>query len=209
MAPVLALGLGAWRLLHLAALLLLPRWLAALMLVLGPFWYDLAHGNVMTFIVVLAWHALGGKVWAQTAYFGMAMLFPRPLMLPVGAWLLWKHPQSRLPAAAVCIAGLGATAATGELPSWIAALSRGGDVIGAAFDWGPSRFLGPWWIPIGLVVGGWLTIRGRLGWASLLVSPYILPYYFLMVLLELRRFTGPSAESEDERDPRLPKLVRG
>ena len=38
---------------------------------------------------------------------------------------------------------------------------------------------------IGLPLAAWLTWKGRLGLASLAASPYWLPYYLLMLLLEL------------------------
>jgi hypothetical protein len=34
-------------------------------------------------------------------------------------------------------------------------------------------------------LAAWLTLRGKLGWASLAISPYLLPYYFQMLGLEL------------------------
>lgn len=46
-------------------------------------------------------------------------------------------------------------------------------------------FLAVAWVPIGLALGAWLTWKGRLGLASLAVSPYVLPYYLVMALLEL------------------------
>ena len=58
--------------------------------------------------------------------------------------------------------------------------------VGIAFDVGPARLVGGWWIPMGLVLAAILTWRGRLGWASLAISPYWLPYYLMMPLLEIR-----------------------
>lgn len=185
MTPVMAFGLEFWRVLHAAVLVLLPLPVAALALVSGPFWFDVANGNFLIFAVVFACLGLSGHRWSQAAYFALALLIPRPLMLPVTVWLLWRRPESRMVAAGVALLIVPATLATGEGFAWIGAMLRGGDMIGTAFDWGPSRFLGAWWMPFGLALGAWLTWKGRLGLASLAVSPYIIPYYFLMALLEL------------------------
>lgn len=187
MTPFLWSGLLVWRLIHFAALLLLPRRVALLVLISGPFWYDVASGNVLTFGFVLAWLALDGKRWAMVGYFALVLLIPRPLMLPVAAWLIWQRPKSRLPAAVAGMVMLALTAATGDMLGWLGALRQGGDLIGTWFDWGPSHVIGTWWLLIGLPLGAWLTWTGRLGLASLAVSPYLLPYYFIMALLELRR----------------------
>ena len=186
------LTLDVWRLLHLAVLPLLPWRIAVAMLVFAPFWLDLAHGNFLTFALVFGWLALAGSRWAMAAYFALALLIPRPLMLPVFAWLLWKRPESRPIAAAVVAVNLALLIPTGELVSWVMALSQGGDVIASEFNWSPSRFLGAWWIPFGLVLGAWLTWKGRLGLAALAISPYVLPYYLVMGWLELRQRPAPA-----------------
>ena len=76
---------------------------------------------------------------------------------------------------------------TGWGPAWIGSLAASSAEIESVLNFGPSRLIGWWWIPIGLTAAIILTWRGRLGWASLAASPYWLPYYFLMPLLELRR----------------------
>ena len=63
------------------------------------------------------------------------------------------------------------------------------------YNYGPSRFIGLLWIPIGVALAVLLTWRGRLGLASLAISPYWLPYYFLMLLLEFAPARQPRAES--------------
>ena len=186
MTPFLTAGLLVWRLAHIAALLALPRRVALLALLAGPFWFDVAHGNFLTFAFVLAWHALDRKRWAMAGFFALALLIPRPLMVPVAAYLVWRYPESRLPAVIVTGAVLLLTAATGELLPWLEAMARGTDVIDTKFNWGPSRIVGIWWIPIGVVLGALLTLKGRLGIASLAMSPYVVPYYLIMGLLEIR-----------------------
>jgi hypothetical protein len=74
---------------------------------------------------------------------------------------------------------------TGWGPGWLNALVLAShDVLGPV-NIGPSRFVGSWWLLVGLPFAAWLTIRGHVGWASLCVSPYWLPYYLLMPVLEL------------------------
>lgn len=192
LAPVLAFGLELWRVLHAAALTLLPLPAAGLVLASGPFWMDVANGNFLTFVVIAAWFGIGGNRWGQGAYFALTLLIPRPLMAPVAVWLLWQRPESRLVALGVASVLLPLTVLTGEALAWVSALVRSGDMIGAEFDWGPSRFLGAWWLAIGVPLGAWLTWRRRLGFASIAVSPYIVGYYLLMLLLELAPNRAPS-----------------
>jgi hypothetical protein len=181
MMPFTALGIEAWRLLHLFALALLPWRMTLITLAFAPFWYDVLHGNVLTFGFVLAFGALRGSRWATLAYFALCVLVPRPLMLPVAAWIIWQRREWRLPAVGFALVGL----ATLLYPGFASALLRSGNV--ASIDnIGPSALIGWAWVPIGVVLGVLLTWRGRVGLASLVVSPYILPYSGVMVLLELR-----------------------
>lgn len=187
-APLSVLGAGGWRLLHLVAVLALPTWPMRLIgLASWPFWYDVEAGNVLAFVVLAAAWALRGSRVGTSAYLVLLLLVPRPLMLPVGAWILWRRPEWRVPfAAALAVHGL-AVLATGWADEWLVALVAAGADVANPSNVGPSRFMGtiPWLI-IGLPLAAWLTIRGRLGLASLAASPYWLPYYLLMLLLELR-----------------------
>ena len=70
---------------------------------------------------------------------------------------------------------------------WISSLFSVGGELNSPFNCGPSAFIGYFWVPIGAALAIWLTIRGRLGLASLAISPYWLPYYFLMLVLEAAR----------------------
>jgi hypothetical protein len=63
---------------------------------------------------------------------------------------------------------------------------------------GPSALIGWAWVPIGLALGAWLTWKGRLGLASLAVSPYVLPYYLVMILLELSPLVARTIHVADE-----------
>jgi len=66
------------------------------------------------------------------------------------------------------------------------------------FNWLPSRFIGMAWVPVGVALAAWLTLRGRLGLASVVISPYLLANYWLMLLLEAR----PLARASQPDRPR-------
>jgi hypothetical protein len=188
--PISWLGPMLWRILHVAAALALPdRRLALLTLVSWPFWFDFATGNVMIGVLLLAVFALRGSRVAALGFLALTLLVPRPLMLPIAMWLLWKRPELRWPALALFVAhGLGVLA-VGWGGEWLARLIQTPTTqLGIPFDVGPSRLIGSLWVPIGLALAVWLTWRGRLGWASLAASPYWLPYYLMMPFLEIRRW---------------------
>jgi hypothetical protein len=136
--------------------------------------------------VAAAW-ALEGSALGVGAFLGLTILVPRPLMLPLAAWLLWRHPRARVPFLVALGVHAIAAIATGWAPAWISALADSSAEIGSALNFGPSRLIGLWWIPLGATLAVFLAWRGRIGLASLAISPYWLPYYFLMPLLELRR----------------------
>lgn len=193
-SPVLApalrglewIGLDAWRFLHLAAVALLPTWrLRLVTLALWPFWFDVLLGNVMIFVLLAAVWALRGSAVATATFLGMALLIPKPLMLPVLAWLLWQRPAWRVPFLAMVGAHGVAVLATGYADEWLPRLLTSGDEMALVINLGPTRWSGWWWMAVAAPVAVWLTWKGRLGWASLLASPYWLPYYGLLPLLEL------------------------
>jgi hypothetical protein len=209
LAPALGIlsgvGITAWRAAHFVALALLgsPK-LALLLLVSYPFWFDVATGNLLAFVLLAAAWAYRGNGVATAIYLGLCVLVPRPIMLPLLAWILWQRPAWRLPFAGIVVAGLLTALPTGYLLEWIGSFVRSGaQDIANDFNLSPSRFIGAAWLVIGIPLAGWLTIRGRLGWASMAISPYLLPYYVQMLGLELvepgayplRRATSRSASS--------------
>ncbi len=186
LVPITTLGLSIWRLAHFAAILALgDRRLIAITLLSWPFWYDVELGNLLTFGFVLAVLAIRGSRWATLGYLALCLLVPRPLMAPVALWLLWQRPWVRGPFLVAGLAQIVILAAIGQLGPFLAALlAISGDVANAT-NVGPSRLVGSAWLIVGLPLAAWFTLRGRLGLASLAVSPYWLPYYFLFGLLEL------------------------
>lgn len=189
MAPLSVIGTIGWRLAHVLAAVAMPTWPMRL-LVLGswPFWYDVEAGNILVFVLLAAAWALRGSRLAALVYLLLVLLVPRPLMIPVAGWLLWQQPSLRMPFVVALGVNIVAVLATGWGGDWLAAmLAAGGDVTNPS-NIGPSRFIGtvPWLI-IGLPLAALLTWRGRLGLASLAASPYWLPYYLLVLVLELPR----------------------
>ena len=181
------IGTTAWRFLHIVAAAAMPRLLlSAVTLVSWPLWWDIETGNTVVFFLLAGAWALTGSKLATGAYFIGLLLIPRPLMVPLAVWLLWKRPEWRLPVLGLFLVHAVAVLATGWADEWIAELiATSESIYVSSNNVGPSRFVGLAWMIVGLPLGAWLTWKGRLGWASLAVSPYLLPYYLLMGLLEL------------------------
>jgi hypothetical protein len=177
MQLVVPVGLAAWRLLHFAWTLALPTWrLRLLVLVSWPFWLDVSTGNFLTLIFLTAVWAHRGSRIGTVAYFALALLIPRPLLVPLGLWILWQRPTWRVPLAVVVASGFG--------PTWVlSVLSVSPDLQSFLFNVSPSRWLGNAWLLVGIPLAGWLTWKGLVGWAGLALSPYVWPYYLLFGLL--------------------------
>ncbi len=181
----LPLTLPVWWALHFAAVALLRDWkLIALVATSWPFWFEIDVGNAVTFTAVAGYFALRGSRAGELAWFALALLVPRPLVIPLTVWLLWKRPHTRLPALVLLIASIAGAALTGYGGEWVARLLESGGDVANFWNLAPSRFIGYLWWPAAFALGAWFTLRGRLGLASLAISPYILPYYGLMLLLE-------------------------
>ena len=189
--PVVAMGVWAWRAVHLVVLLALRDWrLILITLLFWPFWADVEQGSVLTLGFVAAAVALRGSRIGGALYLGMCLLIPRPLMAPVAAWLLWRNPGWRVPFAAAALAQVAVLAAMGRLVPWVRVLAGSGSEMLSRANMGPSVLLGWWWLAIGIPLAASLAYRGRLGLASLAASPYWLLYYPVFLLLE---FIRPSA----------------
>lgn len=189
LAPIVAGGLVAWQLAHLVALALARDWKIVLLIVLSaPFWFDLEQGNILIFVLVAAWVAVRSeRVATALPFLALAVLAPRPLMLPMLIWLLWHRPRLRLPFLAIFVAHTGLTLLSGYGGEWVSRLMTSTSEMTHPSNIGPSRLIGAVWIPLGLAVATYLTLRGRLGLASLAAQPYIFHYYLLMLVLELRQ----------------------
>jgi hypothetical protein len=186
--PATAAGLFVWRLAHVAAVLTLRDWRAiALVLLSAPFWSDMQGGNALIFVAVAAWHAVGGSRIGMVLFLALTMLMPRPLMLPVLAWLLWHRPESRPWFVVIVATHAVAVLGSGLAGEWTARLlASSADEFDHVTNIAPSQWIGWAWVPIGLALSTWLTLRGNLGLASIAISPYFFQAYLLMLVLELR-----------------------
>lgn len=183
LAPI---GFVGWSLLHVGVLgILRDRWLAALTLASWPWWVDLYNGNTMTFVFVAAAGALRNVPVGTGTYLLLCLLMPRPVMVPLMLWILWTQPAWRLRFAILIAANAVLVMASGHAGAWLDALLRVTDAVSVSTrDIGPGVLLGAWWLPLGVVLAAVFTIRGRIGLASLAASPYWLPQYLLMLMLE-------------------------
>jgi hypothetical protein len=184
---ITAMPFAIWAMLHLVGALAMPSWpLRILTLLSWPFWQDLSNGNVVTFIVLAGAWALTGNAVGAAAFLGFALLIPRPIMLPLVVWLLWKYPRWRLWFVVAFIAHAGVVLALDPHLAWFQKLASSARDVGNSYNWGPSALVGLWWLILGIPASIWLTLKGRIGWASLAVSPYLLAYYYLFLLFEWR-----------------------
>lgn len=196
-SPVLAyatgflgfIGIWGWRALHVVGLALLPTWGMRIATVVSwPFWFEVNAGNLMIFVAVAGVWALRGSRVGTVAFFALALLVPRPLMLPLVLWILWKRPEWRLPFAGLFVIHLVAVLASGWADSWLMRLlAAGPEELVSEFNYAPSRLIGNAWLLVALPAAAWLTLKGWIGAASVLASPYWLPYYWLVLLLDWDR----------------------
>ena len=185
------------------------RRMAIVVLLAYPFWFDVWLGNINVLVLWLAAWGLSGRRWAVVGYLGLAVLVPRPLVIPLAAWFLWKEPWVRLPFAAMFGLHALGMAASGWGNEWLSRLlSTTGTEMLSPFNYGPSRFVGLLWLPIGLALGAVAWYRGRPALAGLLVAPYWLPYYFLLPLAELAPRPRTTGRRADQRARRT-RLLRG
>ena len=184
-----ALPWPAWSALHLAGLAALRDLrLIAVVALSWPFVLDVIDGGVMVFVALTAFWAYRGSTAAGIGFLALALLVPRPIMLPLAAWLLWTRPTWRLPFVVAVLAHAGAVVLTGWHVEWaerLLSLTR--EEVHVSLNLAPSRWIGTAWVPLGVAFAVVLAWRGRLGWASLAISPYLFPPYLLMLVLEWPR----------------------
>jgi len=210
--PLAALGHTAWAALHFAAIFAFPLRIARIVPLLWPFWWDVGVGSNMIFIALFGFYAMKGRAWAIAATLAIAILIPRPLMAPLVVWLLWHHRGTRFPFAVAALGSLGFAYGTGHLARWMEILVSSGSELGVSYNVGPSAVIGLAWVPTGMALAALLTWRGQVGWASLVISPYWLPYYLTIPIADLQKShtingRSPRADAGEEgidspEDPR-------
>lgn len=186
---ILPLGFWGFALLHIAVLPLIGWKHALLAVTFWGFWTDLAAGNAFIFVVVAGVLARHGNRSAEWTYLALTILIPRPIQLPLALWLLWKRPRTRLPFALMLLSHAALVAWTGYGADWLAQLTATPEhELGYTFplNSSPSVVIGSWWLLVGVPLAAWLFTKGWVGWAGVAMSPYLLPYYWLMLLLDIR-----------------------
>jgi hypothetical protein len=155
----------------------------ALVLCSAGFWVDVAFGNTVTFAFVAGALALRGSRLGAYAYIALCALMPRPVQLPLLVGLLWRRGDLRLPTLAIFGINAAGVLLTGYAGAWFAGLvAFPSGTFDSVVNIGPSRFLGPIWLPIGAVIAAILTWRGWYGIAGLALTPYLFPQYLLVAL---------------------------
>lgn len=189
LVPLTQLPFALWAVAHLAALVTLgDRRLAALIAISWPFALDTLDGGVLIFVAILAAHAVQGNRPAIGMTLALAIFIPRPLMIPVILWIVVVNPWTRIPFVVAVLVHFGAVTLTGWHAEWLERLLASGHDVQNVFNVSPSRVMGSTWLLIGVPLALWLTSRRHIGLACLAISPYVLPPYMLMLLLERVRW---------------------
>ena len=184
---VLPLGFHVWFILHAVLLAMLRDGrLIALAVCSILLWIDAGLGNTVGFFFVAGVFALRGNRPGELAFLALFVVIPRPVALPLAAWLLWRQPRTRLPFVAMASAVALSALASGYANDWLNALGpmTASHAEGDANS-GPTRLLGLWWMGIGVPLAIWLTARRHVGLAGLAITPYLFPQYLLLALWDV------------------------
>jgi len=202
--PLTALPWWSWQLAHVAAALALPTWrLRMLVLISYPWWYDIATGNLMVFVLLAAAWALRGSRVGIGAFLVMTVLIPRPLMVPLAIYLLVRHRAWRIPFLVMGAVVVATSLASGFTGPFIERLLDSTSEVSMGVNMAPSAYLGLLWAPFGLALAILFAWFRRPGLASLAIQPYWLPNYLLMAFLEMPE-VRTAAGSRSERSPEVP-----
>lgn len=182
--PLVALG---WRLTELALLAISVRglgWVGAIIILNPLVVLDLSVANVSTLILagmiaVVRWPSAR----TITLYALLFILIPKPTMVPVLAWGLWRVKEARRPSALVLALG----GATLLIPGFAGALLSGSRIFGLMQN---LQSLPPVIVYAALFASACLTVASTrwsrlLGIASVLATPYYFDYGWVPILLAL------------------------
>lgn len=184
--PAALMGWHLWQIAHLVGALAMPTWrLRIVVLVAFPFWWDVELGNILTFVLLAAVWAIRGNRIAILIFLALTILVPRPLMIPIAAWILWKEAWTRAPFFLALAGSVAVTAAIGLLVPFVARSFDATSLLSHHANVAPSHLIGAAWIAIAAPISVWLFSRHRLGLASLFAAPYWFPYYLLMGLADV------------------------
>ena len=180
------LGYWTWFAIHVGSVLLLRnRLLIVAVLTSGPFWIDTTSGNFFTFVALAGGFAIRGSRVGGIAFLALTLLMPRPIQVPLAIWLVARNRELWLPAAGLVSVSAVLVGLSGYAGEWLAMLrSYGAAYPFPGWDLGPTRFLGSLWLIVGIPLATWLLWHGRVGWAGMAMSPYLIPQYPLALLWE-------------------------
>ena len=196
------IGYWPWYAIHIAAVFLLRDWrLIGITLITAGIWIDAAMGNTFTFVFVAGVLAYRGSRPAAIVYLALLLLIPRPLQVPLAAWLVWKMPEVRLPFLALVVVHTGVVIASGYALDWYAAMS----IQGGNGNVGPTAVFGYAWFSVGIPLAIWLTLKGRVGFAGVALSPYVLGAYWLWPAIEIPPWRPKEASTHDSATDEGPK----
>jgi len=115
-----------------------------------------------------------------------ALLVPRPLEIPLVAFVLWRQPEWRARFVVLAAINAGLILASGQAGVFADRLLHvGTSDIALWANVAPSAFVGVAWMLVAIPLAVLVFRRGHVGVASLLANPYWLPYYLLIPLLDL------------------------
>ncbi len=139
------------------------RWLVAgMVLLFPPIWHDLALGNVSVFTVAVLAVLLARRDGIGGVAFGLLLLLaPKPHLLPLALWLLFRRPRDGVATLATLGFGVGAGMAVFGVDRWVEWIGTFREPLERTFtaNVGFSGLLGP----AGVVVGVAVAVVGRRG----------------------------------------------
>ena len=185
LGPAIATGLIGWSLLHLAALLFVRPWyLAALVALSWPFWVDVISGNTLTFAAVAGIAAMRGSRFGAYTFWWLVLIIPRPVQLPLAAYLAWTRPELRRGLAVLTVVNMAMLVVIGQGVEWVRYLAeRGTEDSEAVFNLHPAGEMGVAWLLIGLPLAAILSWRGFPGQAGVVLWPSVLAQYLLLAFV--------------------------
>lgn len=143
--------------------------------------------------------ACRGSRPAAVVYLALTLLMPRPVQLPLALWLLWSMPAIRWSFAGMFAIHTAIVLASGYAFDWMAGMADHASPAGG--NYGPTALVGLSWLVVGVPLSAWLGWRRKFGLAGLAISPYWLPEYLMMGLIDLVPLAWPKKPANLDRRP--------